>query len=177
MNILSYLKVAMLAGVLALGCSASRAETLLYSVDFVDPALGDFTFQLDNTQAKLQEPTEPYYFYVTNVANSTANNPFGTVAFYTTDFGGGFAAGSSLNGDIYYSVASEQLFSGTLNAPTLLTGSFVLTDLDGIRLGQLLVSTVSAVPEPSTWAMMVLGFAGIGFVTYRRRKSQVVLAA
>ena len=28
----------------------------------------------------------------------------------------------------------------------------------------------SAVPEPSTWAMMLLGFAGLGFVGYRRRK-------
>jgi hypothetical protein len=27
----------------------------------------------------------------------------------------------------------------------------------------------SAVPEPSTWAMMLLGFAGIGFMAYRRR--------
>jgi hypothetical protein len=27
---------------------------------------------------------------------------------------------------------------------------------------------VSAVPEPSTWAMMILGFVGIGFLTYRR---------
>ena len=29
-------------------------------------------------------------------------------------------------------------------------------------------TTVSAVPEPSTWAMLILGFACIGFVTYRR---------
>jgi hypothetical protein len=28
----------------------------------------------------------------------------------------------------------------------------------------------SAVPEPSTWAMMMLGFAGIGCMAYRRRK-------
>jgi PEP-CTERM motif len=28
----------------------------------------------------------------------------------------------------------------------------------------------SGVPEPSTWAMMVLGFAGLGFVTYRRQQ-------
>jgi PEP-CTERM motif len=28
---------------------------------------------------------------------------------------------------------------------------------------------VSAIPEPSTWAMMVLGFAGIGFMAYRRK--------
>ena len=25
------------------------------------------------------------------------------------------------------------------------------------------------VPEPSTWAMMILGFAGVGFMAYRRR--------
>jgi hypothetical protein len=28
---------------------------------------------------------------------------------------------------------------------------------------------VAAVPEPSTWAMMLLGFAGVGFLAYRRR--------
>jgi PEP-CTERM motif len=28
---------------------------------------------------------------------------------------------------------------------------------------------VNAVPEPSTWAMMLLGFAGLGFMAYRRR--------
>jgi hypothetical protein len=26
-----------------------------------------------------------------------------------------------------------------------------------------------AVPEPSTWAMMILGFAGVGFMAYRRK--------
>jgi hypothetical protein len=29
--------------------------------------------------------------------------------------------------------------------------------------------TVSAVPETSTWAMMILGFAGVGFLAYRRK--------
>jgi hypothetical protein len=31
------------------------------------------------------------------------------------------------------------------------------------------VGNVSAVPEPSTWAMMILGFCGIGFMAYRRK--------
>ena len=31
------------------------------------------------------------------------------------------------------------------------------------------IQSVSAVPEPSTWAMMILGFAGVGFMAYRRR--------
>ncbi len=30
-------------------------------------------------------------------------------------------------------------------------------------------------PEPSTWAMMILGFAGIGFIAYRRRQTHSVL--
>jgi hypothetical protein len=34
-----------------------------------------------------------------------------------------------------------------------------------------------AVPEPSTWAMMILGFAGIGFLAYRRKSKPVVMAA
>ncbi|MEO8320765.1 MAG: PEPxxWA-CTERM sorting domain-containing protein, partial [Bradyrhizobium sp.] len=31
-----------------------------------------------------------------------------------------------------------------------------------------------AVPEPSTWAMMILGFFGLGFVAYRRKSSSVL---
>jgi hypothetical protein len=32
------------------------------------------------------------------------------------------------------------------------------------------VGLSSAVPEPSTWAMMLIGFAGLGFASYRRAK-------
>jgi hypothetical protein len=35
----------------------------------------------------------------------------------------------------------------------------------------------TAVPEPSTWAMMLLGFAGIGFMAYRRKSKPALLAA
>jgi PEP-CTERM motif len=34
--------------------------------------------------------------------------------------------------------------------------------------------TVSAVPEPSTWAMMILGFVGVGFLAYRRRNGAAI---
>jgi hypothetical protein len=33
------------------------------------------------------------------------------------------------------------------------------------------------VPEPSTWAMMILGFAGIGFMAYRRKAKPALMAA
>ena len=35
----------------------------------------------------------------------------------------------------------------------------------------------TAVPEPSTWAMMILGFAGIGFVACRRKSKPALIAA
>jgi hypothetical protein len=35
---------------------------------------------------------------------------------------------------------------------------------------------VAAVPEPSTWAMMILGFAGVGFMAYRRSRKDQGLA-
>jgi hypothetical protein len=34
-----------------------------------------------------------------------------------------------------------------------------------------LVLQVAAVPEPSTWAMMILGFCGIGFMAYRKKQN------
>lgn len=38
------------------------------------------------------------------------------------------------------------------------------------------LALTDAVPEPSTWAMMILGFCGLGFMAYRR-KARVALSA
>jgi hypothetical protein len=51
-----------------------------------------------------------------------------------------------------------------------------LPDVNGPAfIGQLFASITptveTAVPEPSTWAMMILGFAGIGFMAYRRKQN------
>ncbi len=62
----------------------------------------------------------------------------------------------------------------------LLQGSYVLAFLDSSNAtansGAIFEtgspgSTRSAVPEPSTWAMMLLGFAGLGFAGYRKARS------
>jgi len=39
------------------------------------------------------------------------------------------------------------------------------------------IGNVSPVPEPSTWAMLILGFAGIGFMAYRRKSKPALMAA
>ena len=37
--------------------------------------------------------------------------------------------------------------------------------------------SIAAVPEPSTWAMMILGFLGVGFVAYRRKSGAALRLA
>jgi hypothetical protein len=46
---------------------------------------------------------------------------------------------------------------------------------DGVFTGTM--TAITAVPEPSTWAMMILGFAGIGFIAYRRKSKPALMAA
>jgi hypothetical protein len=62
----------------------------------------------------------------------------------------------------------------TTFTPFVTNQPFSLTeeiDITALAAGAFLSSddSVSAVPEPSTWAMMVLGFVGVGFMAYRRR--------
>jgi hypothetical protein len=46
--------------------------------------------------------------------------------------------------------------------------------IDNVTFNQPLTGSV---PEPSTWAMMILGFAGIGFMAYRRKSKPALMAA
>ena len=53
-------------------------------------------------------------------------------------------------------------------------GTIQLTDSGGFSDAVLYRSTGGAVPEPATWAMMLLGFAGIG-ASMRRRTKQTLM--
>jgi hypothetical protein len=52
------------------------------------------------------------------------------------------------------------------------------TGFSGRASGEALAAgtLVAAVPEPSTWAMMILGFVGLGFMAYRRKSSELRFA-
>lgn len=65
-----------------------------------------------------------------------------------------------------------------LSGLTLDAGQYVL-DIGGTNSDTGVLSgtiTIAAVPEPGTWAMMLLGFAGIGF-SMRRRPRRLLQAA
>ena len=38
------------------------------------------------------------------------------------------------------------------------------------------LDVLTPVPEPSTWAMLILGFVGVGFIAYRRRNGATLAA-
>ena len=92
------------------------------------------------------------------------------ISFFTLDEGGGFDFDTGqLTGSSFF---GPQLFSGTLANPSFLTGSFDLTG----NPGTLTISSFeSAVPEPGTWLLMLLGFGFVG-AGMRRRKQAVKLS-
>lgn len=49
--------------------------------------------------------------------------------------------------------------------------------LQGPAGSQAFTSTAGAVPEPSTWAMMLVGFAGLGYAVYRKARQTAVAGA
>jgi PEP-CTERM motif len=64
--------------------------------------------------------------------------------------GGGFKC----NGGAFFDIFSWSIVPGTT--------------IGGLNPEDLMLSvTVTQVPEPSTWAMMLAGFAGLGFLSYR----------
>jgi hypothetical protein len=84
-----------------------------------------------------------------------------------------------------FNVASSYLFynPAETNAVTEILGvsgpytnaGFVLTYVEGNGSPSVLnvqvngLNLTEGVPEPSTWAMMILGFCGVGFMAYRRK--------
>jgi|SRR6267142_1717664 hypothetical protein len=83
-----------------------------------------------------------------------------TVDSFSTNVGNG-----SANNFYGFSGISFDSIRLTSNA-----GDYFL--LDNVQLG-----TVGAVPEPSTWAMLILGFAGVGYMAYRRRSPAALAVA
>jgi hypothetical protein len=61
-----------------------------------------------------------------------------------------------------YNGGSFTLAVGDLDLSVAGHGGFEDPPINGV------ITLASAVPEPATWAMMILGFFGVGFMAYRR---------
>ena len=70
-------------------------------------------------------------------------------------------------------IGLDQNFFGTATSPMTAEVKYTITDPGGAVgefNGGIDVSVTAAVPEPSTWAMMLLGFCGITFMAAKRRR-------
>jgi WD40 repeat protein len=69
---------------------------------------------------------------------------------------------------------------GDFVSPDTTNGTLFLSQedaIDRLSCGPGCSIGVNGVPEPSTWAMLLLGFAGIGFMAYRRKSKPALMAA
>jgi hypothetical protein len=74
-------------------------------------------------------------------------------------------------------LSDTAIFDNTTIAKLGLTpGTYTWTWGSGADADSFVVD-VASVPEPATWAMMILGFAGIGFMAYRRKSKPALMAA
>ena len=62
------------------------------------------------------------------------------------------------------------------NVSGIYTFDLKLFSSENLQLGDVSIQ-VNAIPEPSTWAMLILGFAGIGFMAYRRKSQPSMMTA
>lgn len=97
----------------------------------------------------------------------------GDLNFYTGPAGGGFGVNNPNDGDFgLFSLEGPQLFSGTLNSPAFTPGTYAFTNdfYYGAVRATLTITQLSApgVPEPATWAMLIMGFGAMGAAMRRR---------
>ncbi|WP_196232408.1 PEPxxWA-CTERM sorting domain-containing protein [Bradyrhizobium japonicum] len=95
-----------------------------------------------------------------------------TVSF---SFNNGAYGDLTLGNNVYDFVLKDggsNFFLATVADGSVITQGSLITSRNIDAFEQVRVdiaAPVTAVPEPSTWAMMILGFAGVGFLAYRRR--------
>ena len=147
--------------------SPAYAAPLLFT--FSD--INNSSFQLDSNPVSAPSSIFSFTAPVTNGMQNGSSFTFGTVRFFSSIGGGGVFTEFGGPGGF-----GPQLFSGTTATPVFSPGTFSFTDFRGIATGSTLTisaAAVAAVPEPSTWAMLITGFGIVGFAMRRRRRISV----
>jgi hypothetical protein len=147
---------------LAIPSSGQAAVTAL------DGTLSDLTWELTNQSLG-------YKLGVFNVNTHKGNdrNPNATAIIINVE---------DLNGTDYsqtWTIPNSGFFTIQADGNSLIGAvSFTVAEPAGSSIAsvsQIRLEGVSAVPEASTWAMMILGFCGLSLIAYRKGKASVTL--
>jgi hypothetical protein len=156
----------LLATAAMVASTSASAATLLVSFAPTNDTRGPGSFNIDDNPIPLEFLVQSFVASITNGTGQYSG--ITQVRFYTDASNGGFG-----NYD------GPQLFEGLPNAPQILTGTFNVVDfLNSDITGVVTISAVTgAVPEPATWAMMLVGFGMVGGATrYGRKRTKVAYA-
>ncbi len=151
----------------AFATGAAQASTLKFS--YSESGGIDFSFE----QSSNPTPIFSFPGALTQVPVSdwTGNiGPYSSIVWWSATDSGMFETVDGL----YSVVGRQQVYSGPESAPAFAPGVFAGTDATNGLSGTL---TVTAVPEASTWAMMLVGFAGLGFAGTRTSRKAASVAA
>lgn len=124
----------------------------------------------------------PLFTFTAGANNFTVSAPDAAIQYNNGAFNGfAFSQDFSLEGSTYVLTMSGTLFNIQLAnvqvSPVFVSG-YINSGNNNVTNQTPFTPVTAAVPETSTWAMMILGFCSIGFMAYRRKpKTPVTFAA
>ena len=159
---------AAIAALAVMATSAHAAQELQFQ--FTGGPSGTFTFDLSSTPTPFSDPGGYAQYYVTGTADASVywGPAAGTAPIVFVDIADGFIqVDTATNYYTFVNTPQTPYFTGTYNAPTFAPGvSYHWADATG---GDALI--ITALPEPAAWALMLVGFAGLGGALRASRRS------
>jgi PEP-CTERM motif len=134
-----------------IGGNNTVTDTILFSAPVLDPVMAIWSLGQNGKQAEFDFASSLTFTIVTGGSTDQYGGGSITLALNPNN-----VLGVEGNGTIQ--------FKGAITSISWTTP--VSEDWYGFAVG---TAGVSAVPEPSTWGMMILGFMGVGFMAYRRK--------
>ncbi len=156
---------------------SANAAPLLFTLS--GTATGSFILDEDATPYEI-DPERSATFETDFEYGGPATSVF--VDFYTTELGGGLrmrpVEGTWQGSSAIYNLLGDALFSGALEAPHFTPGAYALSlGTNQPKDTTLVISALTApVPEPATWALMIVGFGAIGLAARRQHLAAVQFA-
>jgi hypothetical protein len=124
-----------------------------------------YTFSLSFTSPNVSSDFQVFNLNITQPTNPTPDNVF-NISQTTLNNLGPFTLNGVTVSDIHFAEYGDGWYNGSkwTNPEGGTSTLKILADFT-------FATSVPPVPEPSTWAMMILGFGGVGFMAYRRKRA------
>ena len=163
-----------LIGLLLVGasCVSSQASAALVLFTITGPAPASFTLDQSPTPTSVA----PNYFTIDHVVGTFLGAPSSNINLFFDDGRNWSISGVNFNGvnshfiTVDFLQSNAPLFSGTTVTPTFNLGTYSFlggviarnSPLGAFDATLTIASVDGAVPEPSTWMMMLVGFGLLG---------------